>query len=93
MALWSWERKFLVAFVEAAVGLPVNDHDRAGPGNKDERQHRSVFSARGAQARRELLPPCEGAVAQQPPIPDCAVEAIVGDVDGVVGAEHRPWTG
>ena len=29
MALWSWERKFLVAFVEAAVGLPEGDRAAA----------------------------------------------------------------
>jgi hypothetical protein len=81
------------ALPEPAVGLPVDDHDRVGAGNEAERQHRSVFSARGAQARRQLLPPREGAVTQQPPIPDGAVDAIVGNVDGVIRAEHRPWSG
>jgi hypothetical protein len=78
---------------EPAVGLPVDDDDRVRPGNEDEGQYRAVFRSRGAQARRKLLPPRQGAVAQEPPIPDCAVDAVVRDVHGVVRAEHRLGTG
>ena len=63
------------------------DH-RLALGNVDQRQHRTVLRPRGSRARGELLPRGQRAVGEQLPVPDRAVGSVVGEVDGVVRAEH-----